>query len=238
MPPSWPRPCRRPPSPGRALLVDEDPHLPPVHFPPLLPLVLNSLPTRAPPSPLVCRARRRSSGPPRADRSGREGSPPPPLPPHRQNRAGEARFRRIRPRLPDHDRRRPGSIPADSGRPSPRRSRSRAWGEHRVHFSSLPRPFPPSAAVRRRAHRRFPAGTAPRPGPRSDRPEGRLARADARPGLGLGRPKGRPLRALARPRTQPGPATRPTPSGHPPALGPAWLQLHFSFLENKTKLNN
>ena len=57
--------------------------------------------------------------------------------------------------------------------------------------------------------------------------------------------RGRPLRALARPRTQPGPATRPTPSGHPPALGPAWpvwrpawLQFGFSFLENKTNLNN
>ena len=64
-------------------------------------------------------------------------------------------------------------------------------------------------------------------------------------GLGLGRPKGRRPRPPSRPSAQPRPATRPTPSGHPPALGPAWpvwrpawLQFHFSFLENKTNLNN
>ena len=122
----------------------------------LCPLSL-PFPTRLPPVSLSCppellrfrrdcRARRRRLGPPRVDRSGREGSPCSPLPPHRRIRAGVARVRRNRPRPPRLGRAPPADFPDDSAHLSTRRPRLVIQGE--LSFSLAPSPAPLSPSRR------------------------------------------------------------------------------------------
>ena len=89
----------------------------------------------------------------RIDRSGREGPPCPSPPPHRRNRAGDARLVAGILDFPRLGRAPPARFPIDADHPSPRRPSPRAQGELRLLLALSRFPSP--------SHRRSPSPWSP-----------------------------------------------------------------------------